>query len=119
MAGNIPETLVGKRLISLDVGALVAGTKFRGEFEERLKNAMAEIRKVGNIILFIDELHTICGAGASEGALDAANILWDAGFQITVHGSVTLAETAISEVFDPLKLLLPHLRQEMLKMKQK
>ena len=67
--------LNGKRLVSLDLAALLAGAKYRGEFEERLKNVMEEIRKSGNILLFIDELHTICGAGASEGALDAANIL--------------------------------------------
>ena len=73
--GNIPELLRGKRVVSLDLASMLAGAKYRGEFEERLKNAMAEIRKAGNIILFIDELHTICGAGASEGALDAANIL--------------------------------------------
>ena len=75
VAGNIPELLRGKRVVSLDLASMLAGAKYRGEFEERLKNAMAEIRKAGNIILFIDELHTICGAGASEGALDAANIL--------------------------------------------
>ena len=73
--GNIPELLRGKRVVSLDLASMLAGAKYRGEFEERLKNALAEIRKAGNIILFIDELHTICGAGASEGALDAANIL--------------------------------------------
>ncbi len=73
--GNIPELLRGKRVVSLDLASMLAGAKYRGEFEERLKNAMAEIKKVGNIILFIDELHTICGAGAAEGALDAANIL--------------------------------------------
>lgn len=74
-AGNIPELLRGKRVVSLDLASMLAGAKYRGEFEERLKNAMQEIKQVGNIILFIDELHTICGAGASEGALDAANIL--------------------------------------------
>ena len=73
--GNIPEILRGKRVVSLDLASMLAGAKYRGEFEERLKNAMAEIRKAGNVILFIDELHTIVGAGASEGAIDAANIL--------------------------------------------
>ena len=73
--GNIPEILRGKRVVSLDLAGMLAGAKYRGEFEERLKNAMAEIRKAGNVILFIDELHTIVGAGASEGAIDAANIL--------------------------------------------
>ena len=73
--GNIPEILRGKRVVSLDLASMLAGAKYRGEFEERMKNAMAEIKKAGNIVLFIDELHTICGAGASEGAIDAANIL--------------------------------------------
>ncbi len=73
--GSIPEILRGKRVVSLDLAGMLAGAKYRGEFEERLKNAMAEIRKAGNVILFIDELHTIVGAGASEGAIDAANIL--------------------------------------------
>ena len=73
--GNIPEILRGKRVVSLDLASMLAGAKYRGEFEERMKNAMSEIKKAGNIVLFIDELHTICGAGASEGAIDAANIL--------------------------------------------
>ena len=65
--GNIPEILRNKRVVSLDLASMLAGAKYRGEFEERLKNAMGEIRKAGNVILFIDELHTIVGAGASEG----------------------------------------------------
>ncbi|MBR1821539.1 MAG: ATP-dependent Clp protease ATP-binding subunit [Clostridia bacterium] len=73
--GSIPEILRGKRVVALDLASMLAGAKYRGEFEERLKNAMGEIKKAGNVILFIDELHTICGAGASEGAIDAANIL--------------------------------------------
>ena len=73
--GNIPEILRGKRVVSLDLPGMLAGAKYRGEFEERLKNTMAEIRRTGNVVLFIDELHTIVGAGASEGAIDAANIL--------------------------------------------
>ena len=73
--GNIPEILRNKRVVSLDLASMLAGAKYRGEFEERLKNAMAEIKKAGNVVLFIDELHTIVGAGASEGAIDAANIL--------------------------------------------
>jgi len=75
IAGNIPETLTEKRLISLDVGALVAGTKFRGEFEERLKALMQEIAEQGDVILFVDELQNIIGAGKGEGTMDAANIL--------------------------------------------
>ena len=73
--GNVPETLLSKRVVTLDLASVVAGTKFRGEFEERLKKVMEEIRNAGNIILFIDELHTLIGAGAAEGAIDAANIL--------------------------------------------
>ncbi|MCL4514590.1 MAG: ATP-dependent Clp protease ATP-binding subunit [Firmicutes bacterium] len=73
--GDIPEVLNGKRVVTLDMGALVAGSKFRGEFEERLKKVMEEIRQAGDVILFIDELHTIIGAGAAEGAIDASNIL--------------------------------------------
>jgi len=72
---DIPEPLQGKRLVTLDMGALVAGTKYRGEFEERLKKVIEEIKSSGNCVLFIDEMHTIVGAGAAEGAVDAANIL--------------------------------------------
>jgi ATP-dependent Clp protease ATP-binding subunit ClpC len=75
VAGEVPETLQGKRLVTLDIGALVAGTKYRGEFEERLKKVIEEIKTAGNCVLFIDEMHTIVGAGAAEGAVDAANIL--------------------------------------------
>ncbi len=73
--GDIPDILVEKRVVSLDIGLLVAGTKYRGEFEERLKKIMDEIRSAGNVILVIDEVHTLIGAGAAEGAIDAANIL--------------------------------------------
>ena len=73
--GRVPETLVNKRVLTLDLASLVAGTKYRGEFEERLKKVMFEIRRAGNVILFIDELHTIIGAGGAEGAIDAANML--------------------------------------------
>ena len=74
-SGDVPETLQGKRLVTLDMGALVAGTKYRGEFEERLKKVIEEIKTSGNCVLFIDEIHTIVGAGAAEGAVDASNIL--------------------------------------------
>jgi len=73
--GEVPDTLQGKRLVTLDMGALVAGTKYRGEFEERLKKVIEEIKSSGNCVLFIDEIHTIVGAGAAEGAVDASNIL--------------------------------------------
>ena len=74
-AGNVPPQLRNKRLISLSIANLVAGTKYRGEFEERLRDLLAEIRRCGDVILFVDEMHTIVGAGAAEGAIDAANIL--------------------------------------------
>ena len=73
--GQVPDDLQGKRLLSLDLSSMVAGTKYRGEFEERVKNILAEVRRAGGIILFIDELHTIVGAGSAEGAIDAANII--------------------------------------------
>jgi len=75
IAGEVPEALQGKRIVALDIGALVAGTKYRGEFEERLKRVIDEEKAAGNCILFIDEMQTIVGAGAAEGAVDAANIL--------------------------------------------
>ncbi|PZC45320.1 MAG: ATP-dependent Clp protease ATP-binding subunit ClpC [Chloroflexi bacterium] len=75
VSGDVPETLQGKRLLTLDVGSLVAGTKYRGEFEERLKKVIEEIKNAGNCVLFIDEMHMLVGAGAAEGAVDAANIL--------------------------------------------
>ncbi len=75
VAGDVPETLEGKRLVTLDIAMVVAGTKYRGEFEERLKKILDELKTAGNCLLFIDEFHTIVGAGAAEGAVDAANIL--------------------------------------------
>ena len=75
VAGKVPETLRDKRVFSLDLASVVAGTKYRGEFEERLKKVLQEIRQSRNTILFIDEMHTLVGAGAAEGAIDAANIL--------------------------------------------
>ncbi|MDD6327133.1 MAG: ATP-dependent Clp protease ATP-binding subunit, partial [Lachnospiraceae bacterium] len=74
-SGNVPEILADKRILSLDLSAMVAGSKYRGEFEERIKRVIAEVRAAGNIILFVDELHTIIGAGGAEGAIDASNIL--------------------------------------------
>ncbi|MCH7958568.1 MAG: ATP-dependent Clp protease ATP-binding subunit [Candidatus Hydrogenedentes bacterium] len=75
IAGDVPDLLLGRRVLTLDLAGVVAGTKYRGQFEERLKSVMKEIRRADNIILFIDELHTIVGAGAAEGAVDAANML--------------------------------------------
>ncbi len=94
-AGDVPESLKGKDLVSLDLGMLVAGTKYRGEFEERLKGVMREIeRSSGNIILFIDEIHTIVGAGAAEGSIDAANMLKPAlaRGELRVIGATTIKE---------------------------
>ena len=73
--GNVPEILRDKRVITLDLALMVAGTKYRGQFEERIKAIMDEIRRNQNIILFIDELHTIVGAGSAEGTMDASNII--------------------------------------------
>ena len=75
VAGDVPEILKNKRVVTLDMGSMVAGSKYRGEFEERMKKVLEEIRSAGDVILFIDELHTLVGAGAAEGAIDAANIL--------------------------------------------
>ena len=94
VAGDVPEELLGKNILSIDLSAMLAGTKYRGEFEERVKNALAEIRRMGNVILFIDELHTIVGAGSAEGAVDAANILKPAlsRSEIRVIGATTRDE---------------------------
>ncbi|EHS84838.1 ATP-dependent Clp protease ATP-binding subunit [Limosilactobacillus gastricus PS3] len=92
--GSVPETLQNKRLISLDMGSLVAGTKFRGEFEDRLKKVINEIAEDGNVILFVDEIHTLIGAGGAEGAIDASNILKPAlaRGEIQLIGATTLDE---------------------------
>ena len=92
--GDVPDNLLDKKLLSLDLSGMVAGTKYRGEFEERIKKVMEEVKKAGNIILFIDELHTIVGAGSAEGAVDAANIIKPAlgRGEIQVIGATTLNE---------------------------
>jgi ATP-dependent Clp protease ATP-binding subunit ClpC len=94
VSGQAPDVLLGKRVMILDLAALIAGTKYRGEFEERLKRVMKEIAAVGNVILFIDELHTIIGAGGAEGAIDASNMLKPAlsRGEIQCIGATTLAE---------------------------
>ena len=94
VSGDVPEELAGRNILSIDLPAMLAGTKYRGEFEERVKNALAEIRRMGNVILFIDELHTIVGAGSAEGAVDAANILKPAlsRSEIRVIGATTRDE---------------------------
>ena len=91
---DVPEELLDKKILSLDLSGMVAGTKYRGEFEERIKNTLEEVKKDGNVILFIDELHTIVGAGSAEGAVDAANIIKPAlgRGEIRVIGATTLNE---------------------------
>ncbi|MDR3277576.1 MAG: ATP-dependent Clp protease ATP-binding subunit, partial [Oscillospiraceae bacterium] len=94
ISGDVPETLRDKRVVSLDLTGMVAGTKYRGDFEERIKTAIEEVRTAGNVILFVDELHTLIGAGAAEGAIDAANIIKPAlgRGEIQLVGATTLNE---------------------------
>jgi ATP-dependent Clp protease ATP-binding subunit ClpC len=119
VAGEVPETLRGKQLYTLDLGALVAGSRYRGDFEERLKKVLKEIRTRGDIILFIDELHTLVGAGAAEGAIDAASILKPmlARGELQTIGATTLDEyrkhlekdAALERRFQPIKVDEPSL----------
>ncbi len=121
---DVPETLVNKRVVTLDLGALVAGSKFRGEFEERLKKVMDEIRASGDVILFIDEMHTIIGAGAAEGAIDASNILKPAlaRGEIQCIGATTLDEyrkhverdAALERRFQPVMVDEPSVEETIL-----
>ncbi len=116
-ADNVPDTLMGKQLYSLDLGALVAGSRYRGDFEERLKKVLKEIKTRGDIILFIDELHTLVGAGAAEGAIDAASILKPmlARGELQTIGATTLDEyrkhlekdAALERRFQPIKVEEP------------
>jgi ATP-dependent Clp protease ATP-binding subunit ClpC len=119
VAGDVPETIKGKQLYTLDLGALVAGSRYRGDFEERLKKVLKEIRTRGDIILFIDELHTLVGAGAAEGAIDAASILKPmlARGELQTIGATTLDEyrkhlekdAALERRFQPIKVEQPSL----------
>ena len=114
VSGKVPETLTGKRLLSLDLGSMVAGSKYRGEFEERLKDTIKEVQKQGNVILFIDEFHTLVGAGKAEGSMDAANILKPAlaRGELQCIGATTLDEyrkniekdAALERRFQPVKV---------------
>ncbi len=92
--GNVPDTIKDKRLITLDLSGMIAGSKYRGEFEERIKRVISEVRSSGNVILFIDELHTIIGAGGAEGAIDASNILKPslARGEVQIIGATTINE---------------------------
>ncbi len=94
VSGDVPENLRGKRLVSLEISSVVAGTKYRGEFEERIKTVLDEVQRAGDVILFIDEMHTLIGAGAAEGAVDAANILKPmlSRGEIQVIGATTIDE---------------------------
>ena len=94
ISGNVPETIAGKRVVTLDLSGMVAGSKYRGEFEERIKKVLAELRDDGNVLLFIDEIHTIIGAGGAEGALDASNILKPslARGELQLIGATTIEE---------------------------
>ena len=94
VSGDVPETLKDKRVVTVDISGMVAGAKYRGDFEERIKKALEEVKKAGDVILFIDEIHTIVGAGAAEGAIDAANILKPllARGEIQLVGATTLSE---------------------------
>ena len=115
--GDVPQNLKEKRIISIDISGMVAGTKYRGDFEERIKKALGEVRKAGDIILFIDEIHTIVGAGAAEGAIDAANILKPllARGEIQLIGATTVEEyrkyiekdSALERRFSPIQVEEP------------
>ncbi len=115
--GNVPETLKNKRVVSVDISSMIAGAKYRGDFEERIKKSINEAKKVGDVILFIDEIHTIVGAGSAEGAIDAANILKPllARGEIQVIGATTLNEyrkyiekdSALERRFQPIMVNEP------------
>ena len=117
VAGDVPEDLLDRRLLSLDLPAMLAGTKYRGEFEERVKTAVAEVKRAGNIILFLDELHTVVGAGSAEGSIDAGNIIKPAlgRGEIRVLGATTLEEyrrhiekdAALERRFQPVRVEEP------------
>ncbi len=123
IAGDVPEILKDKRVVSMDISGMVAGAKYRGDFEERIKKALAEVKKAGDIILFIDEMHTIVGAGAAEGAIDAANILKPmlARGEIQLVGATTLNEyrkyiekdAALERRFSPVNVNEPSEKDSM------
>ena len=117
VSGRVPENLRGKKIYSVDIASVVAGTKYRGEFEERIKTMFSEVAKAEDIILFIDEIHTIVGAGAAEGAIDAANILKPAlsRREVQIIGATTFDEyrkyiekdAALSRRFQPISVAEP------------
>ena len=117
VAEDVPEMLKNKRVVTLDISSMVAGAKYRGDFEERIKKCLNEVKKAGDVILFIDEIHTIVGAGSAEGAVDAANILKPllARGEIQLVGATTLNEyrkyiekdSALERRFSPVTVLEP------------
>ena len=117
VSGDVPEILKGKRVVTVDLSSMVAGAKYRGDFEERIKKALNEVKKAGDIILFIDEIHTIVGAGAADGAIDAANIMKPllARGEIQLVGATTLNEyrkyiekdSALERRFSPVNISEP------------
>ncbi len=123
VAGEVPETVMGKRVLSLDISGMVAGSKYRGEFEERIKKLLSEVTNAGNVILFVDELHTIIGAGGAEGAIDASNILKPAlsRGEIQMIGATTTAEyrkyiekdAALERRFQPVTVTEPTMEETM------
>ncbi|GFR34927.1 ATP-dependent Clp protease ATP-binding subunit ClpC [Thermobrachium celere] len=125
--GNVPEILKNKRVVTLDLSGMIAGSKYRGEFEERLKRVMDDIKKAGNIILFVDEVHTIVGAGAAEGAMDASNILKPAlaRGELQVIGATTIDEyrkyiekdSALERRFQPVMVGEPSVEESILILK--
>ena len=118
--GDVPEMLVNKRVVTLDITSMIAGAKYRGDFEERIKKSLNEVKKVGDVILFIDEIHTIVGAGAAEGAVDAANILKPllARGEIQLIGATTISEyrkyiekdAALERRFSPVTVEEPNIQ---------
>ncbi len=119
-SGDVPEILKNKRVVSMDISGMVAGAKYRGDFEERIKKALSEVKKAGDIILFIDEIHTIVGAGSAEGAIDAANILKPmlARGEIQLIGATTIDEyrkyiekdAALERRFSPVTINEPNIK---------
>ena len=126
-SGMVPENLIDKKVVTLDLALMVAGTKYRGQFEERIKAVMDELRKSQNIIIFIDELHTIVGAGAAEGAMDASNIFKPAlsRGELQCIGATTLAEyrkyiekdSALDRRFQSVKVEAPSVEDTVLILK--
>ncbi len=124
MSGDVPDDLRDKRIVSLDLTSMLAGTKYRGDFEERIKSVLKEVEKAGDVILFVDELHTIIGAGAAEGAIDAANIIKPAlgRGEIQIVGATTLNEyrkhiekdAALERRFQPVMVEEPSIDESIL-----